>query len=182
MIGAITGCAFSANDALWATADAPQLPHPYTNSEVDLLDDLADAILPRTDTPGARDAAVGQFIARYSAACYPPEHIALLKSGISDIEARMQALQGKGFRQAGAEEKISLLVSIDRQAKKHAQQRADATAGSDSPHYFTLLKQLTLYGFFTSEPGATRVARYRPVPGRYKGCIPYTKGQTFWAW
>lgn len=32
------------------------------------------------------------------------------------------------------------------------------------------------------QPGATRVARYRPVPGRYKGCIPYIKGQTFWAW
>jgi hypothetical protein len=44
------------------------------------------------------------------------------------------------------------------------------------------MKQLTLFGFFTSEPGATRVARYRPIPGRYKGCIPYVKGETFWSW
>jgi Gluconate 2-dehydrogenase subunit 3 len=180
MIVAATGCAFSANDALWA-ADDPQLPLPYTDSEVDLLNDVADTILPRTDTPGARDAAVGQVIARYSAACYPPEHIALLKSGIADIEAQMQALQGKPFRQASGAAKISLLVSIDRQAKEHAH-RADATPGDQSPHYFTLMKQLTLFGFFTSEPGATRVARYRPVPGKYQGCIPYVKGQTFWAW
>jgi hypothetical protein len=180
MIAAVTGCAFSPNDALWAAGDPP-LALPYTNSDIDFLDDVADTILPRTDTPGARDAAVGQFIARYSAACYPLEHIALLKLGITDIQAQMQALQSKGFGQASGEARISLLVSIDRQAKEHAR-LADTNPDGHSPHYFTLMKQLTLFGFFTSEPGATRVARYRPVPGRYQGCIPYIKGQTFWAW
>ncbi len=29
-----------------------------------------------------------------------------------------------------------------------------------------VLMHLTLPGFFTSEPGATRVARSRPVPGK----------------
>lgn len=180
MVAAFTGCAFTANDASWAAAGDRQLPAPYTRSDVGFLDDVAETILPRTDTPGARDAAVGEFIARYSAACYPPEHIALLKAGISDLDARMQSREGKRFRQAGAEAKIALLVSIDQEAKERAR-LADATAGG-APHYFTLMKQLTLLGFFTSEPGATRVARYRPVPGRYKGCIPYVKGQTFWAW
>jgi hypothetical protein len=179
MIAAVTGCALSANDALWASAD-PQSSLPFSGADVDLLDDVAETILPRTDTPGARDAAVGQFIARYSAACYPPEHIALLQAGIRDIEARMRELQGTGFRQASQQAKISLLVIIDRQAKAHAL-AADTAPGRQPPHYFTLIKQLTLLGFFTSEPGATRVARYRPVPGRYRGCIPYVEGQTFWA-
>jgi len=180
LIAAVTGCAFVGHDALWA-AEFPQAALPYSDSDVDFLDDVADTILPTTDTPGARDAAVGRFIARYSAACYPPEHIALLKSGMSDIDAQMQVLQSKGFRQANAVAKISLLTQIDRQAKEHARQ-ADAKPGENSPHYFTLMKQLTLFGFFTSEPGATRVARYRPIPGRYKGCIPYVKGETFWSW
>lgn len=182
MIAAATGCAFGANDALWASAD-PQSPLPYSGADVDLLDDVAETILPRTDTPGARDAAVGPFIARYSAACYSPEHIALLQAGIRDIEAQMQALHGTGFRQASQEAKTSLLVTLDRQAKAQAADAAAETAaGGRPPHYFTLIKQLTLLGFFTSEPGETRVARYRPVPGRYKGCIPYINGETFWAW
>ncbi len=180
LIAAVTGCAFVGHDAPWAAAN-PRTPLPYSDSDVDFLDDVADTILPRTDTPGARDAAVGPFIARYSAACYPPEQIALLKSGLSDTDAQMQVLQGKGFRQANAAAKISLLVQIDRQAKEHAR-LADAKPGDHSPHYFTLMKQLTLFGFFTSELGATRVARYRSVPGRYKGCIPYVNGETFWAW
>jgi hypothetical protein len=180
LIAALTGCAFVGHDALWAAGD-PKAPFPYSDSDVDFLDDVADTILPTTDTPGARDAAVGRFIARYSAACYPPEHIALLKSGLADIDAQMQVLQGKGFRQANAAAKISLLTQIDRQAKEQAR-LAEAKPGDNSPHYFTLMKQLTLYGFFTSELGATRVARYRPVPGKYRGCIPYLKGETFWAW
>jgi Gluconate 2-dehydrogenase subunit 3 len=180
LIAALTGCAFVGRDALWAAGDT-KAPLPYSDADVDLLGEVADTILPATDTPGARDAAVGPFIARYSAACYPPEHIALLKSGILDIDARMQALQGKGFQQADEQAKISLLTQIDRQAKEHARV-ADAKTRDESPHYFTLMKQLTLYGFFTSEPGATRVARYRPVPGKYRGCIPYVKGETFWAW
>jgi hypothetical protein len=43
------------------------------------------------------------------------------------------------------------------------------------------MKQLTLFGFFTSEAGSTRVSRYRPVPGPYRGCVPYVEGETFWA-
>ena len=180
MIVAVTGCAFVGDDALWAATDL-ESPLPYSDGDVEFLDDVAETILPSTDTPGARDAAVGAFMARYSAACYPPEHIALLKSGLSDLDARMQSLHGKGFRQANAADKTELLTQIDRQAKELARLADEKTRG-DSPHYFTLMKQLTLYGFFTSELGATRVVRYRPVPGKYKGCIPYVKGETFWAW
>jgi hypothetical protein len=178
MIAAATGCAFGANDVLWASAD-PQSPLPYSDADVELLDDVAETILPRTDTPGARDAAVGAFIARYSAACYSPARVALLQAGFRDIDAQMQTLHGTGFRQASQEAKTSLLLGLDRQAKAHA---AETAADDRPPHYFTLIKQLTLLGFFTSEPGETRVARYRPVPGRYKGCIPYIEGETFWAW
>ena len=70
-------------------------------------------------------------------------------------------------------------AEIDAEAKRHA--RAFSERGNASPHWFTLCKQLVLLGFFTSEAGATRVARYRPVPGPYKGVVPY-RGETFWAW
>jgi hypothetical protein len=44
-----------------------------------------------------------------------------------------------------------------------------------------MMKQLTVWGYFTSEAGATKALRYVPVPGRYEGCIPYTKGEKAWA-
>ena len=49
------------------------------------------------------------------------------------------------------------------------------------PHYFTLMKQLTLFSFFTSEVGATKALRYVSIPGRYDGDMPYQKGDRAWA-
>lgn len=180
LIAASTGCVFNPgfwpNLALGAAADG--VPPVFSRPEIDFLDEVAETIIPRTTTPGARDAAVGEFIARYSAACYPPEHVQLLRTGLADIDARMRAQRNTGFREAPAAARAALLTDLDREAKTHA----SSAAGSSSPHYFTLMKQLTLLGFFTSEAGSTHVSRYRPVPGPYHGCIPYVDGQTFWAW
>jgi len=43
-------------------------------------------------------------------------------------------------------------------------------------HYYTMIKQLTLLGFFTSKQGATLAMRHVSVPGRYDGALPYKKG------
>jgi hypothetical protein len=43
------------------------------------------------------------------------------------------------------------------------------------------MKQLTLLGFFTSEPGATKALRHIAVPGKYDGALPYKKGDKAWA-
>jgi hypothetical protein len=180
MIAAVTGVAFVGTDALFAASEA-QSKSGYSDSDIQLFDDVAETILPRTETPGAKDAAVGRFIARYSAACYEPGHIAILQNGIGEINGQMKKQHGVNFSDAGEEERRSLLTTIDTQAKQYAQTRGPLS-DDKLPHYFSLLKQLTLIGFFTSELGATRVARYRPVPGKYKGCIAYTDKETFWAW
>ena len=171
-IAAATGCAFvGAEGALAAPAARP----PFTARDLAMLDEIAETILPRTSTPGAKDAAVGAFIARYSVACYEPAQLRSLQQGIGAIDALMRAKAGAGFLQAPPAQRLSLLRALDAAARKHA-----ADKGNPVPHYFTLMKQLTLFGFFTSEPGSTRVLRYRPVPGKYKGCVPYKKGEKSW--
>jgi hypothetical protein len=48
-------------------------------------------------------------------------------------------------------------------------------------HYYTMIKQLTLFGYFTSETGMKQTLRYLPVPGKYDGAFPYKKGDKAWA-
>jgi hypothetical protein len=48
-------------------------------------------------------------------------------------------------------------------------------------HYFRMMKELTLLGYFTSEVGATKALRYIETPGHYDGCMPYKKGDKAWA-
>ncbi len=180
LIAGLTGAAFVGADAAGSTAGRERRSI-YSRADVRFFDEVAETILPRTDTPGAKDAEVGAFIARYSAGRYEPAHLAIVKDGIAQLDARMRAMHGLTFMRASADQKRSVLLAVDAEAKRHEQAKADADRDRP-PHYFTLMKQLTLYGFFTSEAGATRVVRYRPVPGKYEGCVPYARGETFWAW
>jgi hypothetical protein len=173
LIAAATGCALVGMEGALA---APGIHTRFSKRDLAMLDEIAETIIPRTDTPGARDAGVGAFIARYAQACYEPAQLRSLQQGIVTLDARMRAQAGADFLHASAAQRQALLTQIDLEARKHAKE-----PGQSAPHYFTLMKQLTLLGFFTSEPGSTRVLRYRPVPGKYKGCVPYRKGQTSWA-
>lgn len=56
----------------------------------------------------------------------------------------------------------------------------DITA--DSPtHWFRMMKELSMLGFFTSEIGYTKAMRYVETPGRYDPCVPYAPGESSWA-
>lgn len=71
------------------------------------------------------------------------------------------------------------------QRKENATTSDAATAPAltaDAPaHWFRMMKQLTLLGYFTSEIGYTKAMRYIESPGRYDPCVPYTKGEVSWA-
>jgi hypothetical protein len=53
---------------------------------------------------------------------------------------------------------------------------------ADAPaHYFRMMKELTLLGYFTSEIGYTQAMRYVESPGRFDPCVPYKAGEKAWA-
>jgi len=53
---------------------------------------------------------------------------------------------------------------------------------ADSPtHYFRMMKELTMLGYFTSEIGCTQAQRYAETPGKYDPCVPYKPGDKAWA-
>jgi hypothetical protein len=153
----------------------------FNEQDISFFDEVAETILPGTNTPGAKEAAVGQFMASYSTDCYNEIQRKTLKEGINRLNEASEKMNNSSFVEATAIQKQNLLVMIDAEAKKY---NADITAKPGverAPHYFTLMKQLVLFGFFTSKAGITKVLRYRPVPGKYEGCIDYTEGETSWA-
>lgn len=147
----------------------------FSRADLDLMNDIAETILPRTSTPGAKDAEVGEFMAKIVDNCYFENNQNAFKSGLTTIEELSQNRFGNSFQKLQSDEKTLLLKDLD--AKARAYRRPEG--GAD--HYFTLIKQLTIMGFFTSEVGQTKVLRHVPIPGRYEGCLPYEEGDTAWA-
>jgi hypothetical protein len=55
------------------------------------------------------------------------------------------------------------------------------TTTREPAHYFRMMKELALLGYFTSKIGYTQAMRYVEAPGRFDPCIPYTPGEPAWA-
>ncbi len=179
----------------------------FTAEDVAFLDEVADTILPDTDTPGARAAAVGPFMALMVHDVYSPEDQQIFVAGMRQLNDECERLHGVAFMAAAPEQRLALLEQLDREQKAHmdareaarrrsagdvvADEPEDARSGdptldpeitADAPaHYFRMMKELTLLGYFTSEIGYTQAMRYAETPGRYDPCIEHAPGERIWA-
>jgi hypothetical protein len=180
MIVAATGAAMIGLPALvQGQAPAAGAKTPFSDADVGTLDEIAETILPRTATPGAKDAGAGLFMARFVADCYTPRQQATFRAGLVDIDKRA----GGRFASLAPQSRTDLLRALDAEARKHAvdvTETGTAHADDAMPHYFTMIKQLAIFGFFTSKVGATDVLRYVAVPGRYDGDLAYVPGTPAW--
>lgn len=149
----------------------------FKDEQIDYLGDIAETILPQTATPGAKEAGVGAFIPVMVRDCYTKEDQKTFLEGLSKLEESSQSKFGKKFQELTKEDRTALLTEIDKEAKEYAANKKS----EDPAHYFSMVKQLTLLGFFTSELGATKAMRYVLIPGRYDGNVPYKKGDKAWA-
>ena len=175
MIALLTGGSVAGADLFLAGCKNKTGNNYFTGDNIAFFDEVAETIIPKTNTPGAKDATTGSFIALYATDCYDEPSRKILKDGIVVLNKVSQKTYKASFVKINSEQKNQLLTEIDKEAKQHEKQNIEPK------HYFTLMKQLTLLGFFTSKPGATQVLRYNPVPGKYEGCIDYKKGEKSWA-
>ena len=149
----------------------------FSNDDIAYFDEISETILPATDTPGAKDAKVGAFWATIVKDCYTENEQKVFLDGMKKLNDASQQKNGKSFMNSTADQRHDLLVALDKEQKDYM-----ATKKKDDPaHYFRMMKELTLWGYFTSEPGATKALRYVAVPGKYVGCIDYKKGDKAWA-
>lgn len=149
----------------------------FTADDIAFLDEVAETIIPETDTPGAKAAAVGAFMTVMVNDCYTPADQEVFKQGINLLKEAANKKFNKSFMDLTAAEKNTFLNELDKEAKEY-----QSSKKADQPnHYFRMMKELTLLGYFTSEPGATKALNYVLVPGKYEGCVPYKKGDRAWA-
>ena len=133
----------------------------------------AELILPQTDTPGALAAGVPQFIDFMLAEGFADPEREHFLAGLDEVEGISQREFKLPFLELAAQRQVTILQQLE---------AATGTGTSaDNPGFFRVLKELTLIGYYTSEPGATLEARYVPMPGRYEACVPLLPGDRAFA-
>jgi len=166
----------------------------FTAENIALLNEVGETIIPATNTPGAKAAQVGEFMKTFVTDCYTKKEQDAFIKGIDDLDKACKKMYSKSFMDADATQRHDLLVSLEKEAKPYNQQiddkekeqkeaarRAAKEFDGTPKHYYTMMKQLTLIGFFTSKTGATETLRHIQVPGKYDGALPYKKGDKAWA-
>jgi len=149
----------------------------FTPADISLLDEIADTILPETKTPGAKAAGVGPFMALMVTDCYEDRDQAIFHKGLQQVDAASQAANKTSFVSATPAQRLAVLEALDREQKTYM----DAKKPDQPTHYFRMMKELAMLGYFTSEIGYTKAMRYAESPGRFDPCVPYAKGETSWA-
>lgn len=179
MIAVVTGGAFIGGEALLTGCKTgPSIGGAtFTPADISFLDEVSETIIPKTKTPGAKDAKVGQFMTVFVNDCYPDTDQKTFHEGIGKLDEASKKANGKSFMDATPQQRTDLLTSIDKEAMAYQKSKKK----EDPTHYFTLLKQLTVFSYFTSKEGATEDLRYIAVPGKYDGDYPYKKGDKAWA-
>lgn len=186
-IAILTGGAFIGGELfLTGCKTGSSLEAGFTPASVAFLDEVAETIIPATKTPGAKAAKVGEFMKVFVTDCYSKSDQEAFTKGIVQLDEASKKMHGKYFMEADPKQRHDLLVSLEKEAKSYNEPLGKENEGKKDEdkkpvHYYTMMKQLTLLGFFTSKTGATETLRHIPVPGKYDGAYPYKKGDRAWA-
>jgi hypothetical protein len=123
---------------------------------------LADAILPRSDTPGASDVGVGDFVDAFVAGWFTEQERATFLAGLDAIDALARARGGAPFAELTGEPRDALLRELDRPADR----------STSAARTYARLKGLVVHGYFTSERIQKEVLKVEVMPGRWDGAAP----------
>lgn len=134
----------------------------FSEEEFQLIEKIADVLIPQTSTPGALEAKVPYFIDMVVKDCLSKKRQQSITDGLKQLN---DDANGK-FTLLSAEEKLRLVKQTDDAAFKD---EADKT-------WFRIFKKLATIGYFTSQEGMNKALNYVKVPAEYKACIPYKKG------
>lgn len=143
-----------------------------------LVSNVAEIIIPKTDTPGAKETGVPGFIDLMLKDVYSKEDQDHFVAGLKEFDEAANKEYGDSFIELSPEDQTAFVKKIHDAAVEAER----ATTPKPKRPFILMTKELTMLGFFTSEPGATQVLQYIAVPGSYKGCIPLSEAGNGKTW
>ena len=152
--------------------------NPHQNATVIAMTEL---IIPATDTPGAKEAKVNEFIDLILTEWATEEERADFLNGLAGVDKQSNELFGKDFVDASAAQQTTQLRAMDDAAMATATARPAARRWPTNPelrdrqlkgNFWVVFKGITLHGYYTSEIGFSQELKLEIMPGAYHGCTP----------
>lgn len=152
------------------------IPEFFTPEEAQQVAAMAETIIPRTDTPGARDVFVDRYIDMMAKNTMEELEQQRLKKGVAELYNAFQESGKKAFIDASSEEQLEYLKKAEMTARQIAADNGKLPPAKTPEErlerrpFFNDFRQLVVAGYFTSKQVGTEVLAYDPVPGEWIAC------------
>ncbi len=166
--GVLGGCSAGEEGAVFKA-------RTLTQGRDELVATLSELIIPETDTPGARAARVHEFADNMLTDWYDEAETEEFLAGLEDVQQRAHEQGAASFIDLDSEQQTKILIQMEQEAELWRENGEPGTAP-----FFQTIKSLTLFGYYTSEVGATQELRVNPM-GVYKPDIPFSEIGRAWA-
>jgi hypothetical protein len=165
------GNALSTAMAFAPRADLAAAGELFNAPQMAALRTICDLVIPATEIPGAAEMDTHGFIDRQLKMVHAQSDQERAMRVLTSLDAAALKADGMDWNALAPERQLGLLDALDRgQRPFDGGQRAD----------FKFLKGLVLFGYFTSEAGASMALKFDPVPGGFTGSIPYADVGKAW--
>ena len=168
VLGVLSGCSAKTPSAGWK-------PVFLSEPQAEVVTQIAEIMIPRTDTPGAIDVGVPAFIDLMLKDAYAPAGQKTFVSGLTEFDT------SSGFLKLEPAQRIAAVRTAHDAAVAEHKKLKLPTSREQRP-FILMMKELTLLGFFTSEVGATQVLQYQQVPGALRVCVPFSEAGNGKTW
>ena len=137
-----------------------------SGDEETLLADIADTMIPATETPGARAVGAHLFALVMVDDCLSAEEREKYLKGMRAFEDALKSLTGKSFSSASPGERLEMLTTFEEQMDE---------ASEETKVFYGKTRDYIIQGYASSQHFLTSIKPYELVPGpNYNGCAPVT--------
>ena len=142
----------------------------FSQDQMKTLHDISATVLPATDTKSGAEVDCHGFVDNQLTQCHGKDEQQVAINAVELVQKNAQKQYKKAFVALNQQQQTTLLRDIE----------SLTSASEDEKGQFKFLKSLIVFGFFTSQEGATKALRFQPFPGGFKGSVKITKDTTTW--
>ena len=148
-------------------------PRFFSADQVKLFVEVAETIIPKTDTPGAKELMIERWVDSVLMDVRDEKFQKKVVEGLEAVEAASRKDNKKNFLDATAEERTATLMALDKERANYK---------GEGRHPFHSVKEIVLTAFFSTKVGVTEVIQYNANPGKYVGCMPLAEAGNGKTW
>lgn len=144
----------------WSRESLQKSKRFLTFLQENLLAEIVETIIPKTETPGGKELLIHRFAAKMMADCYDTNAQVVFKNGLTATNDLALKNHSKNFEECDGVQKLAML------------QKMKTSENKDEELFLSLIKNLTIQGYLNSEYVMTNLLIHQYIPDKYQGCAP----------